>query len=288
MPKQNKLKEKVAETLKPLDGVDDFDMAKEPRTSAAGFKGTTRISGARVIPIDKVKPDPNQPRKSFPEDSLKDLADSIKAHGILQPITAEYLEKEDSYKIIVGERRYQAAKLVGLKEIPCLIQEGIEENTRSAVQLVENLQREDLSPVEKARAIIAFKGQVGSWEKVDELTGLSPRRRQHYTAILKLPEEIQNTIVSTGRKPAKTDITEKHARALLALKKDPEKQKKLFELMLDKKNPLSGDQAVDQAKRLKGKPQVMTFVVRYSSKEDLIQKLEEEIERLKAGKKKRT
>lgn len=281
MPRKNKLKEKVSETLKPIEGVDDFELYKEPKSSASGLKGTSRISGARIIPIDKVKPDPDQPRKFFHEDSLKELAGSIRAHGILQPITVEYIEDEASYKIIVGERRYQAAKLIGLKDIPCLIQEGIEENSRKAVQLVENLQREDLGPVEKARAIIAFKDLVGSWKKVDEFTGLSARRRQQYTAILKLPEDIQKTIVSKGKKPSKTDVTEKHARALLALKKEPEMQKKLFELIQDKKKPLSGDQALEKAKQFKGKPEVMSFVIKYSSEEELIQKLEEALERLR-------
>ncbi|MFH0931210.1 MAG: ParB/RepB/Spo0J family partition protein, partial [Candidatus Zixiibacteriota bacterium] len=222
------------------------------------------------------------------EDSLKELAESIKAHGIIQPITVEHIPSNGFYKIIAGERRFQAAKLAGLIEIPCVILEGVENNRRRAMQLVENLQREDLSPIDKARGILAFKELVGSWEEADRLTGLTPRRRQQYTALLKLPDEIQRDIVSPGRRPAKAEITEKHARALLALRKSPEKQIQLFGLMKDVKKPLTGDEALEKARELKGTPSQRVFSVKYNSETDLIQKLEAELRRLKDTLKKRT
>jgi ParB family chromosome partitioning protein len=88
-----------------------------------------------------------------------------------------------------------------------VIHEDIETNKRLALQLIENLHREDLNAIDKARALIAFKDIVGSWEEADRLTGLSVRRRQQFTAILKLPEEIQSEIVAIGRDPQNINFT---------------------------------------------------------------------------------
>lgn len=255
---------------------------KDRATSRGAIKGTKGLKGARTIPLNKLKPDPYQPRKTFNKDSLNELAESIKTHGVLQPITVEYLSAEDTYKIISGERRFHASKLAGLEEIPCIIREEIESNKRKALQLVENLQREDLSAIEKARALIDYKNDVGSWEEVERLTGISTRRRQQFIAILKLPEEIQSKVVSLGNKPKKNNFTEKHARALLSLRKNPEKQKELFELIVNSKNPLPSIEALEKAKEFKGRPAFKTLVIKYSSKEELIKKLKQELNRLKS------
>ena len=252
-------------------------------TSRQVIKDTRDLREARYISIEKIQPDPDQPRKAFPEESLKELSESIRVHGILQPVAVEYTGKTGKYKIIVGERRYQAAKLASLKEVPCLILEGVEVNKRKALQLVENLQREDLNPVDKARAIIAFKDLVGTWEKVDELTGLSSRRRQQYTALLKLLDDMQKSIVSMGKGRPKNEFTEFHARALSALKKNPEKQRQLFDLIKESEEPLTGREAIDKAKELKGKPKIKTFTVKYTSKKELIERLEEELKKLKSS-----
>lgn len=274
----NKIRKTVEETV-PEEA---FGKASEEHgASRDAILGTKGLAGARKISIEKIHPDPDQPRRTFPESSLTELSESIKEQGVLQPISVEYIPAEKAYKIISGERRYQASKLAGLKEMPCIVSEGVDNTTRRAHQLIENLQREDLSPVDKARAILEFKQLAGSWEEVDKLTGLSPRRRQHYTALLSLPEQMQKEIVATGKKPAKDQITEKHARALLLLKKNPEKQQELFNLIKNTKNPLTGDQAIDEAKELKGKPKFKTFSVRYATEEDLIDKLEEELARLR-------
>jgi ParB family chromosome partitioning protein len=266
-----------------------FEIGKrDVSTSGQVIRETKGLKGARVIDIEKIQPDPHQPRKSLSEDSLKELAESIKAHGILQPVSVEHIPNDGLYKIIAGERRFQAAKLAGLTEIPCVVLEEVATNRRKAIQLVENLQREDLSPVDKARGILEFKELVGSWEEVDRLTGLSPRRRQQFTALLKLPDEIQKDIISSGRRPAKAEITEKHARALLALRKEPERQKELFELMTHSKKPLTGDEAVLKAREFKGEPVQRVLSIRYTSEEDLIHKLETELRKLKENLKKRT
>ena len=244
--------------------------------------GTKAIQDARAVPVDKIKPDPNQPRSNISQESIEELAESIKVHGVLEPLAVEYLPKKDFYQIIAGERRYQASTLAGLTEVPCLIHENLDNNKRRAIQLVENLQREDLSPIDKARALIGFKGNR-KWEAVERDTGLSRPRRKQFTALLNLPEEIQKNIVSIGTKRGKKEFTEFHARALLSLRKEPDKQKKLFELITDSKSPLTGREAQERAKDLKGSPKLMTLVVKYASKEELIQKLEDEIKKLKGS-----
>ncbi|HZK10778.1 MAG TPA: ParB/RepB/Spo0J family partition protein, partial [Atribacterota bacterium] len=118
-------------------------------------EGTKGLSGARIIEISRIKLDPEQPRKSLNQKRLNELAESIKKHGLLQPITVEYIEPEDCFKIISGERRYKAAKLSDLQEIPCIIK-NIDSYTRLIHQLIENIQRQDLPPLEEADSIQAL------------------------------------------------------------------------------------------------------------------------------------
>ena len=117
--------------------------------------GTAGIQGARSISISRITPDEKQIRKIDKSDpTLKELADSIKAHGVLQPINAYYRDDHDDFRIITGHRRYMASKMAGLKEIPCIMmEEKPEDKTILMVQLVENLQREDLNPIDEAAGI---------------------------------------------------------------------------------------------------------------------------------------
>ena len=104
-------KEKFLEQLKETVGeTPAAEIRPQGETTDERLAGTRRIKNARIIEIDKIKPDPDQPRKAFPEDSLAELASSIKEHGVLQPITVEYIESKGYYKIISGERRYQASR----------------------------------------------------------------------------------------------------------------------------------------------------------------------------------
>lgn len=117
-----------------------------------GLHNTERLKSARLIPIERILPDPRQPRKHFPEKSLQELAASIAAQGVLQPLTVSPDPANDTFVIITGERRYRAAQRVGLKYIPCIIVNHITDQQRSIQQLIENLQREDLTPFEEADA----------------------------------------------------------------------------------------------------------------------------------------
>lgn len=240
-------------------------------------EGTERLPGARQIPIERIRPDPDQPRRLFDAGRLEELAASIRAHGVVQPIAVEYVESGDYFRIISGERRYRAAGLAGLAYLPCMVQTvGVED--RLARQLIENIQREDLSPMEKARGLLELKAQLGSetpWRRVEELTGLSERRRKQFIALLNLPEAIQGQLVGTGSRPAKNELTEKHARALLKLRAYPDRQQELFELVRYGEESLSGDAAAEWAKRCLegGESPSQRLVITYRTTEELIGEL---------------
>jgi len=249
------------------------------------YEGTTRLKGARNIPINKIKPDPNQPRTTFDKESLIELGNSIKQHGILEPITVEYVQTEDYFKIIAGERRYRASQLAELTNMPCIVR-TTNDSERLAIQLVENIQREDLSPVDKARGLLELKAKLGKntqWKEIEAMTGISERRRQQFLALLNLPEDIQSTIVSLSKKTEKNYITEKHARALLRLNHDSDKQRKLFDEINNSKTPISGEQALQLAKKMLNSKSVsknrITFT--YTTINDLIRQLEAKLSELK-------
>lgn len=284
MSKKSKLLDQVKESVEANRFA--FEPSKENEVSRAEIEGTKRLKNAKSIAINRIKPDPGQPRKTFDGDRLDELASSIKEQGILQPITVEYVEDGDGgfYKIISGERRYQAAVRVGLKEMPCIVQSNVSQQNRYAQQLIENLQREDLSPIDKASALLEYKDRLGPeavWEDVQRTVGISERRRQQFMALLNLPESLQKEIVATGRKPSKNQITEKHARALLLLNSFPEKQLELFGLIKSSKEPITGDEAISKAKEIKGKKAIHHFSVSYKDERDLLAKLEDKIKELK-------
>ena len=174
-------------------------------------------NGEVVLPINQVEPNKNQPRKEFDEESLKELADSITQHGIVQPLV---VTKQDGYyEIIAGERRWRAAKLAGLKEVPVVIKEYTPQEIME-VALIENIQREDLNPVEEAKA---YQNLIEEYNlKQEDVAKKVSKNRSTITnalRLLKLPDEILNMLVSG-------DISGGHARALLSID-DQEKQKKL-------------------------------------------------------------
>lgn len=246
---------------------------------------TKRIKNARWISIELIQPDPDQPRKKFDEDSIQQLAHSIKEHGILQPIVVEKIESNGTYKIVHGERRYRAACAIQLSELPCIIQSFMETNKKYAQQIVENIQREDLSPIDKARALLEYKemlGKEGTWTDVENIVGISESRRKQFVALLKLPDKIQNQIVSIGKRPSQNQITEKHARALLMLNNSLEKQTALFDRIKNDNVSISGEKAIEIAKADKGERLEKTFKIKYTSTVDLIKKIENALIKLKA------
>lgn len=249
--------------------------------------GTKRSSDVRVVPVALIDFDPNQPRKVFNEESLQELSDSIKQNGLLHPLNVEYLPKQNRFKLITGERRFRAIQRLEWTEVPCVVRENVSTQDRYALQIIENVQREDFNPIEKARGLMELKeclGPQASWEEVEKITGLTRRRRQQFSALLKLPDPVQQEIVAIERRPSKNEVTEKHGRALLLLNKVPEKQGKLLGIIKDSKKPVTGDEALLKARQMLGKTDTgKTFLVKYTSKEELLTKLEAEVARLRAS-----
>ena len=174
-----------------MSTVPTLNETREDGSERRRIQDTKRLKGARLIPIDRIRPDPDQPRKTFGKESLQDLVDSIREHGILQPIAVEYDEQEDYYKIINGERRWQAANEAGLKEIPC-IERVVDEQTRLVHQLVENLQREDLNPIEEAEGYQTLVQRFGyTHEQLAQSVGKSRTVVTETLSLNNLPEDIK-------------------------------------------------------------------------------------------------
>ena len=189
------------------------------------LKNEEQIKSEIMVPILKVEPNPDQPRRQFDEDSLQELADSIKQYGILQPLIVKKHEK--FYEIIAGERRWRAAKLAGLKEVPVLIRDYAE-NEIVEIALIENIQREDLNPIEEA---LAYKRLMEEFSlKQDQVAAKVSKSRVAITnslRLLKLDQRVQNLL-------SEEMITTGHARALLAID-DPDQQYETAMKVFDEK-----------------------------------------------------
>ena len=171
-------------------------------------------SRVRYIPINTVRPNPQQPRRSFDETALRELADSIRAYGILQPLTVR--DRGGFYELVAGERRLRAARIAGLREVPCLVAEVGEEDA-ALLALIENLQRRDLDYMEEAAAIARLIGRYGlSQQQAADKLGKSQPAIANKLRLLRLPPPVTDCLRQYG-------LTERHARTLLRLT-DPEQQ----------------------------------------------------------------
>lgn len=177
------------------------------------------------VKITKVEPNREQPRKNFDEDSLLELSESIKQHGILQPLLVQ--DKKDYFEIIAGERRWRAAKMAGMKEIRVIIKK-LSDREAVEISLIENIQREDLNPIEEA---LAFKRLLTEFHlKQDEVAERVSKSRTSVTnsiRLLKLDERVQQMVVDDM-------ISTGHARALLSIE-EHEKQYSLAQQIFDAK-----------------------------------------------------
>ncbi len=192
--------------------------------------------------IEEIRPNPHQPRKHFDEAKLQELSDSIKEKGILEPLLVRKVS--DGYELIVGERRWRAAQKAGLKEVPVLIKE-FDERTALEISLIENLQREDLNPIEEAEAYQRLIEEFHlSHEALSVRIGKDRTTITNALRLLKLPPEIKEHLLQNRLSPG-------HARAILSLE-DQEKQKQLCQLILQK--GLSVREAEALAKKWSGKP----------------------------------
>lgn len=181
----------------------------------------------KLVPIEQIVEDPDQPRKGFDEEVLHGLADSIRQHGLLNPITVRPLHNVNMFQIVTGERRWRASKLAGLKQLPCIVK-SMDSQEAATEQLIENLQREDLAPLDKARGLKLLKERLDATNReLAKALGLSERTIGTLLGILELPEEIGGQIIASPGRPPAGAITEKHARSLRELNASPELQSRM-------------------------------------------------------------
>ncbi len=191
--------------------------AEEKRESESG-------SGIQMMKINMVEPNRDQPRKKFDEDAILELADSIKQFGVLQPLLVR--KNKDYYEIIAGERRYRACCSLNMKQVPCIIEDYDDKQTQT-LAIIENIQREDLSPLEEAKAYQALiKEYDYNQTELAEIVGKKQSTIANKLRLLKLSDDVQ---FSLNQK----QITERHARAMLSL--DEEKQQEVLREVLKKK-----------------------------------------------------
>jgi ParB family chromosome partitioning protein len=205
-----------------------------------------------LIEVTRIVEDPDQPRKHHDEESLQGLADSIRQHGLLQPITVIPLSNVNMYRIVTGERRWRAAQMAGLDVIPCVVKE-LDSESILTEQLIENMQREDLQPLEKAQAIAQVKRALGATNReLASRLGISERTVGYLLDLLELPKEISEAVVTSPNRPADGQLTEKHARFLKQLNDQPELQSALVEKIRQEK--ITSDQTGQYVKALRRRP----------------------------------
>lgn len=215
-----KVKRGLGKGLDAMIPIPENTTPEKPAAGKAEDKGPETI-----VRITQIEPNREQPRKNFDEDALQELADSIKQFGLLQPILVQ--DRKTYYEIIAGERRWRAAKLAGLKEVPVIIRDYSEQEIVE-ISLIENIQREDLNPIEEAQA---YKRLLTEFNlKQDEVAERVSKSRTAVTnsmRLLKLCDEVQQMIIdemlSTG-----------HARALISIE-DPEQQYTIAQKIFDEK-----------------------------------------------------
>lgn len=222
-------------------GLDDIEGGKGLDalidTGAVRTEGTSTIN---EIPLNRIEPNPNQPRRDFDDNALEELAASIRQIGIIQPITLRQTG-DDRYQIIAGERRWRASQIAGLSTIPAYVRTISDENIME-MALVENIQREDLNAIEIALAYEHLLETEGmTQEKVSQRVGKSRTAITNYLRLLRLPAQVQIAL-------QKKEIDMGHARALLALE-SPSLQMKLFNEVI--KNGYSVRKVEEMAQMLK-------------------------------------
>jgi ParB family transcriptional regulator, chromosome partitioning protein len=189
---------------------------------------TERISYADAsvmeVPINEIVPNPFQPRKTFDPNQLQELAGSIREHGVIQPLVVN--KTDNGYELVVGERRFRASQLAGLERVPVIVKSGMHDQAKLEVALIENIQRQELNPIEEAQAYDKLMRMFGlTQDKVAQKVGKSRPAIANTVRLLNLPIEIQRGIIENR-------ISEGHARAILGLN-GIERQLALYKMILD-------------------------------------------------------
>lgn len=247
-------------------GLDSLIPVAVPKTEPAETEAKQEDNTQGIyVKITKVEPNREQPRKNFDEDALQELADSIKQYGIVEPLIVQ--DRKTYYEIIAGERRWRAAKLAGLKEVPVIIRNYTEQEIVE-ISLIENIQREDLNPIEEAQAYRRLLTEFNL--KQDEVAERVSKSRTAVTnsmRLLKLCDEVQQMIIDDM-------ITTGHARALISIE-DPEQQYTIAQKVFDEK--LSVRDVEKFVKNLNKPEKVKKEVVTDKALEAVYQDLEEKL-----------
>lgn len=221
--------------------------------------------GANQIPINHIRPNPSQPRMEMTDESLQELAASIREHGIIQPLILTRDDGDDHYTLIAGERRLRAAKIAGLESVPAIIREASEQE-RLELALIENIQRENLTPLESAEAYQRLNDEFGlNQDQIAERVGKSRVAVTNTIRLLKLPDEAKKAM-NEGK------ISEGHGRALLGLNTA---QAQTAALQIIVKNELNVRQTEELVRKLSGiKPKTESVK---ATKSPEVRALEEEL-----------
>lgn len=239
--------------------------------SEASYGEPTRYDSVYWIEVERIVPNPYQPRKEFDETALKSLAESIRQYGILQPLTVtrKEIEKPDggiqsTYELIAGERRLRASKLIGLREVPVVIRAGEQtDKMKLELAIIENLQREDLNAIDRATALKQLAETFAlSHVEIAAKVGRSREFVSNSIRLLALPESIRQAVVDR-------EISEGHARALLMLSDRPTEQDTLFREIVLKKSSV---RMVEQLAR-----RIATDKIRKHDKTEEVRELEKSL-----------
>lgn len=255
------------------------DFSTGAQEDAGDSLSVDRHEGHASLPLDRIKPNPEQPRRHFSEEKHQELVLSIRERGVLQPIRVLEVKALEEYEIIAGERRWRAAREAGLAEIPAVIVRGQERAEAFLDALIENVIREDLNPIDRAEALVKLRFHLGgkSWEELAQTGKIGLQKSQIYNllGLSSLPDPVKDDI-RAGR------LTEKHGRALRTLRKDP----KLFDRAWNhmRTENVSGEDALSYVKSIKNKRAVnRTFKITYRTDLELIAALEEKLRELRAN-----
>lgn len=207
----------------------------------ATAKDDEKVSDLRYIPIDQIEADPDQPRRRFDEEELNELANSLKEHGLLQPIVVT--PRGGKYQVVAGERRLRAAKIAGFKEIQAIVR-TLSAQHQLEISIVENVQRADLNPIETATAFAKLRTQFNmNYDDIGKRVGKAGTTVANTTRLLKLPEDAKRALMENK-------ITEGHARQILALDEYPKGQEALLkEILQNKRNVRWAEEFVRAYKR---------------------------------------
>ena len=202
----------------------DTAVVTEPVSLEPSEKVSYADSSIQEIPVSEIVANPYQPRKVFKEEALRELAESIKEHGVIQPVVVT--RSPNGYELVVGERRFRASQLAGLTKVPAIVKDSLQDQTKLEVALIENIQRQELNAIEEAQAYQRLMEKFNlNQSEVAVKVGKSRPAVANTLRLLNLPAEIQRAIIE-GK------ISEGHGRAILGLS-DIEKQLLMYKMILD-------------------------------------------------------